>query len=255
MTIKVYVVNLKKDKDRRDHICKHFAERNVEFEFIDAVYGKNLTPNELKQKVDFDGCKKNLGRETSLGEIGCSLSHKLIYDKIVEENLFGAFVFEDDAVLCKDISIVMKSIANNLNLFKKGLWLGLGNSYIRINKRILDINQNHSIHESTRTSTTLAYYIDYEGAKKLSKLNEKIRFTADYVKGYRNILNLYAADSLCAKQNPEINSTIGGGVRSKSNKPWIKKLVRTIRDMYFRNIGSKFMEKILGIKKSSIFLD
>ena len=39
---KVFVVNLKKDTDRRACIEKHFADRCIKFEFVDDISGQDI---------------------------------------------------------------------------------------------------------------------------------------------------------------------------------------------------------------------
>jgi GR25 family glycosyltransferase involved in LPS biosynthesis len=77
--------------------------RNIER--LDAVYGKNV--KDLK-KEGFSASTRLLiqrpdiasgGRDVhTLGAAGCSLSHVKCWRRIVDENLPGAFIFEDDVL-------------------------------------------------------------------------------------------------------------------------------------------------------------
>lgn len=74
---KIFIISLK-NSPRREFISKRLSDLKLDFEFFDAVYGKDLTEDQL-EKIDFDfyphkfAAKKTL----TLGEIGCA-SYKTI---------------------------------------------------------------------------------------------------------------------------------------------------------------------------------
>ena len=248
---KVFVINLKRDSLRRELSEKKFRENNVEFEFIDGVYGKDLTKNELEALVDFNSAKKYYKRNISLGEIGCSLSHLKTYQKIVDDNLDGAFVFEDDILISSDIKNIINAIHSNIDKLPQNIWLGLGHSYLYTNKKLLDIpNIDNTIYKSRRTNGGWGYYIDRNAAKKLLSLNTPIRFTADSTKEYRDTLNLLCLNEIAVCQNKSLDSSIGQEFRS--DKPLYKRIVRKVRN----NLGIIFEKhlrhRILKQRKTTV---
>lgn len=53
---KIFIISLK-NSSRREVIAKRLRSLNLNFEFFDAVYGKELSEDELA-KVDFDFLSK-----------------------------------------------------------------------------------------------------------------------------------------------------------------------------------------------------
>ena len=67
---KIYVINLKKNRDRLEKFMENAKKANVKVERFDAVYGKELNkdhPDILKYFVKDHGLFS--------GQIGCALSH------------------------------------------------------------------------------------------------------------------------------------------------------------------------------------
>ncbi|OYY08913.1 MAG: hypothetical protein B7Y67_16365, partial [Polynucleobacter sp. 35-46-11] len=82
--------------DRRQRAAEELAKTNIEWEFLDAVDGKLLTPpipEYLPEKV-----KNLLGFELMPGEIGAFLSHKKAWQACVDQNK-PTLIFEDDFIL------------------------------------------------------------------------------------------------------------------------------------------------------------
>ncbi len=79
-------------------ISSRLEQLGLEFEFFDAIDGQRIPPD-LAGLVDYDfpRGRRMLGRSLSDGEVGCALSHALIYRKMVDEGTAAAYVLEDDA--------------------------------------------------------------------------------------------------------------------------------------------------------------
>ena len=218
--IKTFVINLKKDIQRKNYINKHLAERNINFEFIEGVYGKELSNSEINELADLNLSSKKMGKQISLNEIGCALSHRKAYKKIVDENLDGGFIFEDDIILSKDIKEILESINKNKKQLPQKAWLGLSNSYIRTSKKTFDLFDSYKIYQSPKVRGALGYYIDYAGAKKLLYLNTKITYVSDwFTGGYIDKLNIYSINIACVMQNIKIESSIAETRINSNTRP------------------------------------
>jgi len=69
------------------------------FEFVDAVDASSIDRQELiRQGLDDEGSRRHHGRTLTLNEVACSLSHRLVYERIVAEGHSHALVVEDDAL-------------------------------------------------------------------------------------------------------------------------------------------------------------
>lgn len=94
--IKIFVVNLKRRKDRLQIIEKRLNDLSLKnYEIIEAVDGKEL-PEDLSEFYDKESACK-IRRNLERSEIGCALSHINIAKKIIDENLEYAIILEDDA--------------------------------------------------------------------------------------------------------------------------------------------------------------
>ena len=78
--MKIFVINLDRRPDRLAHMSKLFADLDLQFDRISAV----------------DGAKLNTHEYVRPGEIGCFLSHRICWKRIVDENLSAAAILEDD---------------------------------------------------------------------------------------------------------------------------------------------------------------
>ena len=76
ISINIYVINLKKDLDRKQYMEKILSScKECNIEFVEAVYGKKLSDIQLNDLFDWKLAHKRYGRDINLGEIGCTLSH------------------------------------------------------------------------------------------------------------------------------------------------------------------------------------
>ena len=217
---KVFIINLEKDSERKKYISNHFQERGIDFEFIKGIYGKSLTQQEIEDLSDLPQSARCMGKELSLNELGCALSHKKAYKMIIEKNLDGAFIFEDDIILSENIKDILESIHKNKKKLPKESWVGLSNSYIRVNKKLFDLFDQYKIYQSPKVRGALGYYIDYAGAKKLLGLNKKTVYVADwFTGGYIDKLNIYSINSACVMQNISIESSIDQTRINSSTRP------------------------------------
>ena len=106
MRIKTYIINLPKDRERKEymqHLLQPYTSL-LDSEFIEAVYGKTLTSEELEARFDNHSAFKRYGRNVQPNEIGCTLSHREVFKKIVDEDLPYGVILEDDIDLKPNFS-------------------------------------------------------------------------------------------------------------------------------------------------------
>ena len=109
----VFVISLKRSPERREHVKKHLDSIGLEFEFFDAVYGKELSEQEMNELCDREAIKNSPNWLTP-SAIGCSLSHYYVYKEIIKRNLLYALVLEDDIVFNKDFVSCLDSTAKQM---------------------------------------------------------------------------------------------------------------------------------------------
>lgn len=110
INMQVFVINLERDLERRHSIEKQLKTLNLNFEFFKAYYGKDLTPGELSKHFNPKRAYRNYSYKLSPAHIGCSLSHVMLYKKIIDNNIAVACIFEDDIVLPHNTKIVLDEI-------------------------------------------------------------------------------------------------------------------------------------------------
>lgn len=94
--IGAYIINLERSKERYDYVKNSVQGLGLKSERIPAVDGKNLSEQDIKEKVDLDSYKLFLGHFPKRGTIGCSLSHIKAWQTFLNSNLKFALIFEDD---------------------------------------------------------------------------------------------------------------------------------------------------------------
>jgi len=97
---KIFVVTLARSTDRHEKVNKHFAD--VDFEYFYGVDKLNLSPEEIvKTNVYSPSRAREVHRnskEMQLGAVACSLSHKGLYQLILEKGYEKVLIMEDDFV-------------------------------------------------------------------------------------------------------------------------------------------------------------
>ncbi len=112
-TGKAFVIILKSDKERRRNITSQLEKQYIDYEIIDAISGKNLSP-ETNPEIDWEFAKKN-SYWVSKGLLGCSLSHLKAYRAIINQNLKFGLVLEDDTILNLNVSNLLSNIEDKLD--------------------------------------------------------------------------------------------------------------------------------------------
>jgi GR25 family glycosyltransferase involved in LPS biosynthesis len=63
--IAIYIINLKRDKEKYSHMKRLCARFGLAVEFIEAVYGKELSENEIAACYSKEDAMASIGRELS----------------------------------------------------------------------------------------------------------------------------------------------------------------------------------------------
>ena len=215
--IDIFCINLKEDKDRKEHIKKYFKNT----QFIEAIntkgekwknYKNHLTEN---ANIQLEKSKKTKTRkehyELTPGG-GCFLSHLKIYKHILENRNFNSNIFlilEDDAVPLEGFSNKIKKILTNLPEDFDILLLGCyvfdnDTKHVKVNEQdYLKLNG-----EKVYFFQSHCYLISLKGIHKILKEMEKQNnkfyqqidaFLSDLVR--KNKLNIYYFKKSIATQS------------------------------------------------------
>ena len=105
MKFKTFFINLKKRSDRLVFMSEQLKKLGIDFTVQEGVDGETY---DFKNDYDEELHKKNnSGRTMSKWEKGCALSHKIVLEKIILENLDYALVLEDDVELSPNFKKIL----------------------------------------------------------------------------------------------------------------------------------------------------
>lgn len=76
----------------------------LEVQFIEAVDGRALSEEERQTAFDQTACIRRNGRKINPGEIGCTLSHRKCYQKLIDSKLPYVLILEDDISIIGDLN-------------------------------------------------------------------------------------------------------------------------------------------------------
>jgi len=232
--IPIFIVNLKKDTEKKKHMQQLCRQYSLECKFINATYGKELDDVELGKVYNKKRALKELGRELTYGEIGCALSHKKIYQKIVNENIENAIIFEDDIIFDNSIHELLGSL-KNFPIDWECTLLCYYRIYPTLKRYCTNLRDRVPVSKHLKIvrfidlmHSTAAYAINFKGAKKLlNELESGIYKPIDHYTGDEKHVNLYGVYPKIIDIDPTIglNSSIAterNEIRSEMGQPGTK---------------------------------
>ncbi len=113
---KIYVITLKRATDRHLHIMQELEGLNFEFMFgCDKI---NLNIESLIQNKQYNPqeaiTKHRFHKQMTPGEIGCAISHTMLYEDMIKNNFNKVLILEDDVVMDKNNLALFETIKNEL---------------------------------------------------------------------------------------------------------------------------------------------
>lgn len=209
--IPVFVVSLPEATDRRARMTKVLESLGLDFEFVDAVDGRQF---DVANHPNYNASKRlrNFGKHLTGGDIGCILSHKKIYQRMVDGNIEQALVFEDDVILRDAFLPVLEKIKEAPVAYDAVRFFG-SPKLERIKAR--NVYKLDDTHHLTRHSGlpggSHATLMTLKGAKKILKHMERNAYPIDALLGrsWLTGLNWYTVRPGLAAQDLSFDSSIG----------------------------------------------
>ncbi|MDC9614873.1 glycosyltransferase family 25 protein [Xenorhabdus khoisanae] len=206
--MKVFVINLEKDVDRKLSIQTQLEELNLDAEFITGVYGRGLSDEQLKTI-----CPNFNKIYLTLGEVGCSMSHLNVYKKMIDKNISIALILEDDVIFDHNLIAVLSSLEKGPQALSSNPFVFLlnkTNEYFDSFKKPL--TDKHNIVNVIDSAGSFGYILNLAAAKKLYQYLQPIRFAADEWKIFREHGAIKLKDVIplvVGLSNFNLNSSIG----------------------------------------------
>lgn len=111
--MRAYVINLARSPDRRAHMVAELSKCGINYEFIEAVDGRDLDLNDpgITDVIAASFLSRDRFRS---GVAACALSHINVYRQILADGLERALVLEDDINLPLDLANVADAVGDQL---------------------------------------------------------------------------------------------------------------------------------------------
>lgn len=234
----VFIINLTKDIEKKNHMYKLCREYGLDPIFVRAVEGQRLELGRSIGVYSKDAAISGVGRELSASEIGCSLSHKKIYQELVDGGIEKALILEDDVEFDDDLLAVL----NRIEGFPKDwevVLLGHHAGGSR-NKTTLAsmwgqkclVGNSRLVRPCEVARGTYGYLINQKGARKLIEATYELVKPIDHYTGDSAYTNLYAINPPVIHIHEELSteySSMNGrealqGAMNEGEYSWKKRL-------------------------------
>jgi Glycosyltransferase family 25 (LPS biosynthesis protein) len=188
--MKVFVINLDRRQDRLAEISAELSRLGLEFERISAVDAKHVS---VKNLVEWWKARVyNNFENPPVGQIGVFHSHRIAWQKMVDQNIPQALIFEDDA-----LAINWDERITKLNLSELGLdQLRLERLTLRVwhpfplDKKIYNVLGQRAVNEASFGAA--AQLLTLEGARKCLSV-DKMWFNIDHYDFWSGVAGLRTA--------------------------------------------------------------
>lgn len=226
MPDKIYYINLDRRPDRRKNVeklIKYFELEDIT-ERIPAVDGSKLDLDNIPKNIitpagiaDAKDKNKMVYVLLTPGAIGCAMSHKDGYQKIIDNNLESALILEDDIRIDKDFHKKLHYLMNKAEeLDYDVMFLGYHPSSIKyIREQVNDV-----FVRSSRVYGLFGYVVSRKGAEKLLKLfpiNKQIDTEISNNSSKLNMLLVNPEYRIITSDPSEVAYEFGTDIQSRSN--------------------------------------
>ena len=217
---KIFVITLERSVNRQAHINKTLE--GLDYQFFFGADKNNFSLEDLKEKNIYNEAlaikHHRYSKPMNPGQIGCALSHKNIYEEIINNGYTKTLILEDDVeAIIEPINLfseIIKELPDDWELLYfdysknedqqhlKKYWYHLQKIMGGLKWDHATINNLYAEHFSKHLSVagfhdyTDAYAITLSGAKKLLELQSPVSYVAD---------NLLAIASASKKLNAFIS--------------------------------------------------
>lgn len=243
--MKVFVINLASEIQRRERMKQQLDQANISFEFFNAVSSEQDFP--YSQRKDDQLTKKLFGYTLESRELACFASHYLLWQKCLELNE-TLVVLEDNCQLSEQFSHYFNNfndIANRYKFIK--LAVPRRRETTRF-KRVETFDEKLSIIQlKRRVGSTSGYILTPEAAENFIRYaTQFIEPVDDYMtKSFEHGIATYYLYPWPVKRAP-LSSNIG----SRKNKHGLKLIDKAVIESYRIYEQLRYKASILELNKS-----
>jgi glycosyl transferase family 25 len=223
--MKICVINLEKDIKRRESIVAQMERLSIPFEFFRGYYAKEMSKEEISKHYDKKKTFRNLCLELVPAQIGCALSHAMLYKKIIDDNIDVVCIFEDDVILPETIKDDLDFIRSKMSKTIPQIFLL---SPVETNGIVEYQSEGFSIEKYKNGFFASAYVLNKIAAQSLLKNLYPISNVADcwpYVQRH-NYVELYGTNPALVEQDQE---TFGSSTNADLNANNVADIAKTFK--------------------------
>ena len=216
MKIPTYVINLKSSSARRRYMEDLLSVyEHLKVEFVEAVDGRLYSKEQQQVLFDMKACVQRNGRIINPGEIGCTLSHRKCYQKVLDSASPYALIFEDDISIVGDMSTAINdTVASFMNCQKPRILFLSGDYWYWRKKAITKV---------CWAVGSYAYFINRAAAERILKIGKPFSVADDWDLYKTNGVGLYAIHPYVIDANisdlpSDIQQSYWGNKRSLMSK-------------------------------------
>lgn len=230
----IFIISLEDAIERRNAITQQLDHLGMSATIFNAVDGRKGLSPEHEALVDRKKALERVGRNLSGGEFACALSHQAIYRHIIDAELPGAIILEDDAILSKNFA----SFVN-----KRGYLLGSLIQMDHLDARVKPISKIvfspgvRLFKLAENASLTTGYSISAEAAHYILRESSPISGLADWPCNLMPISPLATLPRIIDHPNDEENSSL------KRDRDAIKTSINTKSKRYLRFFKSNYWSR------------
>ena len=160
-----FVISLPDSIERRNVISSRLADLGVEFEWVDAVDGRNGLHPELEEMVDRKNGLSEYGQPLEDAEFACALSHIRACRLVVDRDLPHALILEDDAIPQPDL---VPYLAGEFYADTELTSLYCGSTWVHKNgKKLFGEYTSHLCVPMARTPGMVGYIVSQDAARHI----------------------------------------------------------------------------------------
>lgn len=242
--MKKYLISLEKDAHRRELFFSQ--PETSDFEIFNAINTMALSDDELQNKFNYDAFKQAYHRQVTKGEIGCTLSHLAVYQKIIDDQTLAeedyVLVCEDDVLFAENFNENLTALLNEklnadiilvgqskiLSFDDRELWINYPTTFKAFQKRIAQTNYCYAYPYKNYFAGTVAYLIRKSACRVFLEYAQKnLYWLADdfILFGDKFGLDILIIRPLMAIENPSLTSNLEA-IRGSLNNNIVKKLFK-----------------------------
>lgn len=241
--IPIFIVSLTEATDRRKSMAAFFDKLGLNYEFIDAVDGRQF---DVINHPLYNARKRlsRFGKHLTGGDLGCILSHKKIYQRMVDDNIEKALIFEDDIILRDGFFPAVDAILSMPVPFDMVRFFGSPKLERLKFRHVYKLNDTHYLdRHNGMPGGSHATLMTQSGAKKMLRHLNKTAYPIDAILGrsWLTKCNWYTVRPGIAAQDRTLESSIGDSrFDNKKDVTGLSKMLYPLTRAWF-----KFTESLL----------